>query len=477
MSKKVNDDEYIEETAEEVEEASEEYVDEKSARRIARRKRRIRNQILAYVALILIIAAVIVGGLYGVKRVFNIGGSSETASAGDTESTGEGEYDGSLIVITPPEIVLNIPEEVVPEQPVSEVDPGLLSLAQNFISQMSLEEKVAGLFFVTPESMMEGVDQAVVAGGKTEKAMNDYAVGGIIYTSKNIQSEKQITEMLQKTAALSKFPLFTGVEEEGGSVARISASIKEAPKMTDASELGLTGDTTGTYNSYTDIANYMTKLGFNVDFAPNGIVSDSKRSFASDGETAGSFVYQGVSAIQDHNVSSAVLDFPGIGMAEGDVSSGRATVEAAEDMLLTSDIVPYRMAVSAESDFITVTQASYPNIVGDYTPAFMSAEIVNRMLRTDLGYTGIIITAPMDVAAVTSYYTSAEASVAALNAGCDMLLRPENFKEAYQGVIDAVNNGTLSEERINDALTHIYLIKCKSALNAEGNGDAAVELP
>ncbi len=87
------------------------------------------------------------------------------------------------------------------------------------------------------------------------------------------------------------------------------------------------------------------------------------------------------------------------------------------------------------------------------------------LLRNEMGYGGVIITDAMDMKAISEYYGSGQAAVLALKAGCDMILMPENFEEAYAAVLAAVQDGTISEERINDALRRIYRIKCADRLN------------
>ena len=464
----IEDEEMYEESDEQYEEEEqEEYVDEKSARRVARRKRRIRNQIIAYAVLVVLIGVVVGGGIFGVSKLFgnkNASSGNDTASAENADGS---SYDGGLIQIDAPEIALhysedqaaqNTPMEDLTVNPVDEY-----ALAQ--IAQMSIQEKVAGLFFATPESMMDGVDQAVVAGAKTQQALETYAVGGIIYTTKNIQSLDKITEMISKTKTMSKYPLFIGAQEEGGNMSMISAALSDAPKLSSASEIGATGESSNAYDSYAKTAQYMASIGFNVDFAPNGMIGNSKRAFAADAETVSTFLYQATTGLEDNKVSAAVIGFPGEGSAEGNVADGRATVNLDLDTLESSDVVPYKMAVNSKADMIMVSNVSYPSIVGDYTPATMSTAIVTDLLRNQLGYDGVVITQPMNVKAVTDYYTSAQASVNAILAGCDMILMPENFKEAYQGVLDAVNAGEISESRLDESLLRIYRIKMQDSVS------------
>ncbi len=459
-----------EEETEEVEEMEEnEIVDEKSFRRIARRKRRIRNQIIAYIVMLIVLAGLVVGGVFAGKKLLRYVDNNKK-----TETPAEDELvQQEPIEITSPEITEE-PEPIVEVDPVDEV-------ARYYISQMTLEEKVAGLFFVTPESMMEGVNQAVIAGGKTEEALNAYAVGGIIYFSKNIQSADQITEMLTKTQEMSKYPLFLGVDEEGGSVARVADSIGDIANVGDMSELGALNDPGAAYNAYSEVADYLEELGFNVDFAPVADIYDgnnalfAERAFGTDANVVSSYVYQAICGLQDGGISACAKHFPGHGSADADSHDGRATVELTEEELLATEMLPFQMAITANPDFIMVGQVSLPNVLGDYTPATMSSDIVTRILRNQLGYNGIIITDAMNMTAVTEYYTSAEAAVNAINAGCDMILMPENFKEAYQGVLDAVNNGEISVERIEESLMRIYRVKCAGMTMDGFTGEAPVE--
>lgn len=102
---------------------------------------------------------------------------------------------------------------------------------------------------------------------------------------------------------------------------------------------------------------------------------------------------------------------------------------------------------------------SAPGLVGDNTPCSLSKDVVTGILREELNYSGVIVTDALNMSAITEYYTSDQAAILALKAGCDMILMPENFEEAYNGVLQAVKDGVISEERVNDSLRRIYRIK------------------
>ena len=102
---------------------------------------------------------------------------------------------------------------------------------------------------------------------------------------------------------------------------------------------------------------------------------------------------------------------------------------------------------------------SVPKVTGDDTPTSLSKTMVTDILREKMGYTGLVVTDAMNMGAITEEYTSAEAAVKALQAGVDVVLMPENYQQAYQGVLDAVADGTLTEERIDESVTRILTVK------------------
>lgn len=471
--------------ADEEDDSDKDYSEERSAKRVVRRKRRIRNQIIAYIVMLMLVAAFVCGAVYGGKRLVRFIDSRRAAQPVEEDQPPQEVIEVNAPTVTP---------EPEPEPEVNPVD----EVARYYIDQMTTEEKVAGLFFVTPESMMENVTQAVVAGSKTQEALDHYAVGGLIYFGSNIQSGEQISEMLAGTQEMSRYPLFFGVDEEGGNVARVASAVNEVDNVGSARELGAAGDGGQVYLAYSEIAQYLARYGFNVDFAPVADIYDgensmfAERSFGTDAETVAMLASQAVMGLQDNGISACVKHFPGHGSTDADSHDGRATNDITEEALMETEVVPFQMALESNPDFIMVSHISLPGITYDYTPASMSSDIVSRILRMGLGYEGIIITDAMDMGAVTTYYTSAQAAVDAINAGCDMILKPDNFKEAYQGVLDAVNNGEISIERIEESLMRIYRVKCRGmslsdvtggapadggAENPEGAGDEGAGLP
>lgn len=339
------------------------------------------------------------------------------------------------------------------------------------IGAMTLEQKVAQLFIVTPEALVEGVSQVTQAGDMTRDGVAAHPVGGIVYFAQNLLDPEQTTTMLanvkQFYADAGNVAPFIAVDEEGGTVVRVADNEAfGAQDVGDASALGSAGDTEAAKRAAEQIADYLMPLGFNLDFAPVADVVDplrsdtmGLRSFSSDAAVAADMVRAEVEGFRDKKMLCCAKHFPGIGAAAGDSHEGAITIEATNEELETVDLVPFRAAIEAGVPMIMVGHVSLPNIVGDSTPAPLSSAVVQGMLRDSLGYTGIIVTDSLSMGAITDYYTPAEAAVAALKAGCDIPLMPERLDEAYQGVLSAVQVGELTEERLDESLTRILTAK------------------
>ena len=339
------------------------------------------------------------------------------------------------------------------------------------IGAMTLEQKVAQLFIMTPEALVEGVSQVTQAGDMTREGVTAHPVGGIVYFAQNLLDPEQTTTMLanvkQFYADAGNVAPFIAVDEEGGTVVRVADNEAfGAQDVGDASALGSAGDTEAAKRAAEQIADYLMPLGFNLDFAPVADVVDplrsasmGLRSFSSDAAVAADMVRAEVEGFRDKKMLCCAKHFPGIGAAAGDSHEGAITIEATNEELETVDLVPFRAAIEAGVPMIMVGHVSLPNIVGDSTPAPLSSAVVQGMLRDSLGYTGIIVTDSLSMGAITDYYTPAEAAVAALKAGCDIPLMPERLDEAYQGVLSAVQVGELTEERLDESLTRILTAK------------------
>ena len=425
-------------------------IDEK---RNERRKRRVRNQFLAYLtigAFVVVLISLVIVSVYYINQ------------RGKVESVIDTSVSDNIVDIIGTEESLVKPDETSMVQELSPQEK-LDEIINAAIQVMPIEDKVAGLFMVTPESITK-VSTAVQAGNGTRDALSTWAVGGIIYFKQNMKSAEQITEMISNTSLYSRYPLFIGVDEEGGQVSRVAeAGLAENPGS--AASIGQSGDPANAYQTGQNMASYLKNLGFNLNFAPvadinniaDSIIGD--RSYGSDGSVVSSMVTSMVQGLEENGISACLKHFPGIGNSVEDTHNGMAGTERTAEQFRAEEFLAFKAGIDAGADFVMVSHLSVPAFTGDNTPCTLSKTVVTDILRDELGYNGIVITDAMNMSAITEYYEADEAAILALKAGCDMLLMPDDFEKAYNGVLQAVLSGTISEERINDSLRRIYRVK------------------
>ena len=417
-------------------------------RREIRRRRRVRNQIIAYISLAVIVVAIVVGAIVTIQHF--------TKKSADKKQKEELAKQLEELEESEEPVTISEPESV-------EVDP-LDAKIDACIAEMPLEDKVAGLFMITPEALT-GVDTAIKAGDGTKEALNRYAVGGLIYFSKNIQSQEQLTEMLANTKMYSKYPIFLGVDEEGGEVSRVADANIGVENVGSMADIGAGGDAQRAYETGKTVGTYLSGLGFNLDFAPVADVLTNadnttigSRSFGTDAAVVASMIPSFVTGMEETGVSSCLKHFPGLGDTTVDTHDGMATTERTLEQFQAEEFTAFKAGSDAGADFVMVGHVSAPALAGDNTPASISKEVIG-ILRNDLGFEGIVITDALNMKAITEYYTADEAAIKAIQAGADMILMPEDFEVAYNGVLQAVQEGTISEDRINESLKRIYRVK------------------
>ena len=338
------------------------------------------------------------------------------------------------------------------------------------VSQMTLEQKIAQMFIVTPDGLTD-TKGATVVGNTTKSVFAQYPVGGLVYERNNFKTKEQTQAMLSAMEMLSietvALPIFLGVEEEGGKASVIASKTPiDVDNIDDMSTIGATGDNVKAYEAGQIIGTYLDELGFNMDFAPVADVLSNEnnaalanRSFGSDSATVGSMVCSMLDGLAEKNIMGAVKYFPGYGSTTGDGTEGAVSTDKTLEELMAFELAPFKLAIDTRAKFVVVGHVAVPNVTGNNEPSSLSEYMVSQILRTDMKYEGVVITDAMNKKAITDTYSSSEAAVEAILAGADMILMPENFKEAYNGVMEAVQNGTISQERINTSLVRIIKVK------------------
>ncbi len=356
-------------------------------------------------------------------------------------------------------------ETVSSESPES--DPLLDNEVQTILDNMTLEDKIAQLFILYPETLVSGVNRVTAAGEMTREAFDRRPVGGLIYMRQNLESREQVQTMLSdfQEISLSRtgLPAFLCVDEEGGKVTSVGGTEALAiPRGEDMADIGARNHPEEAYQKGEFIGGYLSELGFNVDFAPVADVLSNpentvvkKRSFGADPKLVTAMTAAFAEGLQSKGILGSYKHFPGHGATAGDTHKGYSYTDKTLEELKACELLPFIDGISRDIPMIMVGHISLPKVIGDDTPASLSSYIMTDLLREELGYKGIIITDALAMKAVINEYSSDEAAVRALEAGADILLLPEDFELAFQGVLQAVNEGRLSRERLDQSLQRI----------------------
>lgn len=358
------------------------------------------------------------------------------------------------------------------------------------IDKMTLEQKVAQLFVVSPETLT-GVDSVQYAGDMTYQALQDYPVGGIVFAKDNIDSSSQfgtMTDNLQSYSEdISGLPLFLAAAEEGGSASVLgnndnldeyyensysdddsdyssSSANSVHSGATSMSEIGRKDDSTNAYEAGKSIGSLMSAYGLNLDLAPVADVLSGNstgigdRTFGTDAQTVSDMALEVIRGIQEEDVNAAMKYFPGYGAASSNMS-GFPVINSSLDELKKKEFLPYSNAIAQGMDFVMVGHISVPNVTGDDTPASLSEKMISEVLRKDLGFKGIVMTDYLNDKTIVKNYGAADAAVKAIQAGADLLLEPDDLEAAYEGVLKAVKKGDITEDRLDESIYRILRVK------------------
>ena len=360
-----------------------------------RRQKDTKSAVIVCVIVVLILLVLVAGGVFLVGRLLPKGG-------GQNEGTDGTELPGENVAAT----------EEVTEQPQTEVqtDPVEEQAAQ-LVSQMTLEDKIAQMFVITPNALTGYASGVTAAGDTTKEAYQSRPVGGIVYMADNLPDPEQTPTMLSNMQEIARertgLPVFLCVDEEGGSVARIAGN--DAFGVTDVgnmSDIGASGDVRNAYNAGSTIGSYLAALGFNVDFAPVADVLTNpdnqvigQRSFGSDAQTVAGMVTSELQGLSAAGVYGTVKHFPGHGGTSGDSHDGAVSTDKTLEELMAEELVPFQSAIDGGVNFVMVGHISAPNVTGDNAPATLSKVLITDVLRGQMGYNGIVITDAMNMEA------------------------------------------------------------------------------
>ena len=337
-------------------------------------------------------------------------------------------------------------------------------------SELSPEEKVDKL--VANMSDADKVGQLLMIGihGKTlnddaKFMLNEYRVGGIILFDRNMESKDQVKSLIAdinktgKSAGLT--PLFIGIDQEGGAVARMEDQLIKVPPAEELGKEPIEQAVSLAKQSGTELKD----LGFNINFAPVADLGLTYgRSFSTNPDDVVRYASAVGKAYDEAGLWYSYKHFPGIGKTDVDLHADTSVVPVSKETLLNEDTKVFVDLIKQSKPntyAIMVSHAMYPQIDPDH-PSSLSKAIITDWLRKDMGYNGVVVTDDMDMGALAKHYTFGDMAVQSILAGSDILLvchEYEHMQEAYNGLMKAVKDGRISKERLDESVKRILLMK------------------
>lgn len=338
---------------------------------------------------------------------------------------------------TPPTTAPTQPAPTEPEDPI-----------RLMLNQMSLEERVGQLFLARCDANTAVTD------------LQTYHLGGFVLFAQDFegQTPDSLREKLTSYQSTAKIPMLIAVDEEGGTVTRVSRySAFRASPFLSPREYFAQGGMELVVQAEEEKSQLLHDLGISVNLGPVCDLADDpqafmyQRSMGSDIQTVSDFVTGTVQIMGENSIGSALKHFPGYGN-NTDTHTGMAVDSRTLDELAQRDLLPFAAGIQAGCDAIlvshTIVEAFDPSLPASLSPA------VHQYLREDMSFSGVILTDDLVMQAITDTYGAGEAAVMAVLAGNDLLCSTE-YATQYQAVLDAVLEGRIDIDVLNQAVRHV----------------------
>ena len=351
---------------------------------------------------------------------------------------------------------------------------------------MAVEQKAAQLLVAGIEGTEPGEDAV--------QAIQGYQVGGVILFGRNVESAEQLAALTNGLKELNGdyVPLFLCVDQEGGRVDRMPPEVTDLPSALDFGSIAdPAARMAACFTLGQTLAAQCAAFGFNMDFAPsldiwsnpdNTVIGD--RAFGNDWEWTAFFGMSAVEGMEKQGtVIPVVKHFPGHGDTAVDSHTALPVVDKTLEDLWQSELVPFDMVLSGQfwgepvmepTPAVMVAHILLSQIDPD-NPASLSPEVVTGLLREEMGYEGVVCTDDLTMGAISNTYGMGEAAVLAVEAGCDLLLvchSADNLAAAHAALVDAVDSGRISMERLDESVYRVLSLKAVYGLS-----NAPVEAP
>ena len=339
------------------------------------------------------------------------------------------------------------------EEEVSEAEKTAQQV-EEIMASMTLEEKVGQMFLARMPSSAAYYAEVYQLGG--------YVLFDVDF---NGYTEDQVISRIDGCQEVSKIPMIMAVDEEGGTVTRVSDYFRDSIFMSPRNVYA-EGGWAGIVSDTVEKCLLLQSLHLNMNLAPVCDLAEDEydfmydRSFSGDAEEAANFVGWTVSTMKEYNMASCLKHFPGYGN-NVDTHTGLAIDYREAEVYYEEDLIPFIEGIEAGADSVLVSHNIVTCFDSEY-PASLSPEI-HRILREELGFNGVVITDDLVMGAIQDFCGEVDSAVLAVEAGNDMLISTD-FESQYQAIMNAINEGRITEERIDESVRRILTLKINMGL-------------
>ena len=462
-----------------------EEINEDLSREEVRRKRRKQEEMQAYAVVggaavaLVIFLIVIIHLLTGGKPKKQETKADQTQqpktkveqTSENTENP-EAEDEGSDIAKQVAEAAAKEEAKQAEANPVPDEVKILDEVIGGYLKSMSLEEKGAALCMIQPGQLMN-TSAMLKAGGDVSDALSEYPVGGILFSDKNMKDGDQFLELVSNMRTYCSRETFMAVAEEGGKDSPFFKKKLVEEASLSQSEIGAQKGVADAYSAGIEFGQRLRAFGLDMNLAPvTDVVLEKgsaieRRSFGEDQEEVITLSKSVMNGMVDQYVRPVIKYFPSYGDVKTDGTTGEVTSDRTIEDLRKNEMEVYKQMIEAGANMIMVSEVEMPEVTGDDTPACLSDKIVTDLLRKELKFDGIVMTDYVNKGAINKTYKQSAIAVEAVKAGCDMIVAPGKFKEEYNGLLKAVKDGEITEERIEESIYRIYRVKYKNLIDYE----------
>ncbi len=358
--------------------------------------------------------------------------------------------------------------------PPGAFDPEVERTIDRLLGMLTVEEKVGQL--IVPALPARTI---AIGSGRAARMIDEIRPGGVVLFGENIRSAEQVRVLVEDSQRRSQIPLFVVIDHEGGRVDRL-ARPTGTTRIPPAETIGSRGDPELAYTLGLLMARELRSLGINVNLAPvadvrsvrgNPVIGD--RAYSNDPRVVGEMAAAMVRGLQEGGVSAALKHFPGHGATEGDSHRRPVSLPYNEQRLWAIEFAPFLAGVDAGSDLVLTGHIAVPAVTGNDDPATIAPDLIDGILREQIGFSGVVISDSLDMGAIRRAAPSDEIGVLALVAGVDLLLRPDDPWKTRDRLIAAIESGEITEERLDLSIRRILRLKFRRGLLSPAVGTNA----